>query len=111
MNLGLCIGTSPGEVKTRFALELAQACQQDGCEIEVFLFDDGIYNALENSSVKCVTTLLSDLCENNAIINVCINMAKYRGINESNTADYVGISSLLAFSGLVNKSDIVITTR
>lgn len=111
MNLGLCIGTSPGEVKTRFALELAEVCQQDGHDVEVFLFDNGIYNALENRSVKCVNALLSNLHENNAVINVCVNMAKYRGVNESNTAEYVGISSLLAFSELVNKSDIVVTTR
>jgi sulfur relay (sulfurtransferase) complex TusBCD TusD component (DsrE family) len=111
VNIGLCIGTSPGEVKTRFALELAEACQKDGSAVEVFLFDDGIYNALENRSVKCVTAMLADLHENDAAINVCINMAKFRGVNESNSADYVAISSLLAFSELVNKSDIVITTK
>jgi sulfur relay (sulfurtransferase) complex TusBCD TusD component (DsrE family) len=111
MKIGLCIGTSPGEIKTRFALELAMECQAIGHDIELFLYDDGIYNALPNSSVKCVTSKLESLAEQNTPVSVCVNMAKYRGVTERNKADFVEISSLIAFSHLANTSDVLLTTK
>ena len=111
MNIGFCIGSSPGELKTKFALDLAKECKSLNYVVDVFLFDDGIYNALQNKSVKCVTNVLMDLVDNNDNVNVCVNMAKYRGVNESNTAEYVDISSLISFSGLINNSNVVVTTK
>jgi sulfur relay (sulfurtransferase) complex TusBCD TusD component (DsrE family) len=111
MKIGICIGTSPGETKTRFALELAKACRAAQHEIDIFLFDDGIYNALPNSSIKCVTAELEAIAKDEGMVNVCVNMAKFRGVSETNKAEYVEISNLMAFSQLVNTSDRVISTK
>lgn len=111
MKVGFCIGTSPGETKTRVALDLAKACRDAQHEVEFFLFDDGIYNALPNSSVKCVTESLEGMFNSESGINVCVNMAKFRGLSEANKADYVEISNLIAFSYLVDTSDLVISSK
>ncbi len=111
MKYGLCIGTGPGEIKTRFAFELAQELLNNESQVEMFLFDNGIYNTLEANSLKCVSEKLKDLSEKGTSINICINMAKHRGVNKNNVAPYVEISSLISFSDLINTSDFVITTK
>lgn len=111
MKLGICLGTGPGEIKTRFALELAKECQNINYEVDFFFFGNGIYNALESNSVKCQISKVKDISEKKSSLNVCSVMAKYRGVGVPNIAEYVDISSLLSFSYLIETSDVVISTK
>jgi sulfur relay (sulfurtransferase) complex TusBCD TusD component (DsrE family) len=107
--IGFVLGTSPASNNAISVARLANAALDRGHEVVVFLFDDGLYNALPSSSNKCTLKQFHQLIEKGAEVAVCSNMAKTRGISETIVKEGIAYGSLLHFSEMINQCDKVLS--
>lgn len=102
---GFILGTSPGTNNAITVERLARAALDDGHRVMIFLFDDGIYNALNCVSNKSTIKAFHQLLMRGAEIAVCSNMAKARGVTEANAGPGVTYASLVYFSDMISSCD------
>ena len=102
---GFVLGTSPGTNNAISVERLARAALDEGHHVKVFLFDDGIYNALNCISHKSTIRTFRQLTTRGAEIAVCSNMAKARGVTEDNAGTGVTYASLAYFSDMITRCD------
>ncbi|MEK8089330.1 DsrE family protein [Thermithiobacillus plumbiphilus] len=105
---GFILGTSPGTNNAITVERLARAALDSGHRVMIFLLDDGIYNALHCMSNKSTIKGFQQLIPRGAEIAVCSNMAKARGLVESNASAGVIYASLVYFSEMTSTCDYLL---
>lgn len=105
---GFILGTSPGTNSAITVERLARVALDAGHRVMIFLFDDGIYNALNCASNKSTIKAFQQLIPRGAEIAVCSNMAKARGLTEANAGTGVAYASLAYFSEMTSICDYLL---
>lgn len=103
--IGFVLSRGPTDIATRTAITWADAALEAGCSVEIFLFDNGIYNALASRTNKNPLRQLHQLAERGAEICLCANMAKAKGVTPDKAHPCVVFGSLLHFAELVTTAD------
>ncbi|MEE8449087.1 MAG: DsrE family protein [Thermodesulfobacteriota bacterium] len=72
-SLGILLASSPNHEDRFTALKLAQTALDLGMEVKIFLFDEGVYNCLDNEFIS--------LNQAGADITICEQSAKDRNLD------------------------------
>ena len=106
--LGIILATGPAASATETAIRLARASAEMGKHTKIFLFDEGIHNAIECHSTKSILRIFHRLAEVGVEISACKNMAKIRGVTQSNVSPVVALETLIEFNDIMVNSERVL---
>ncbi len=104
-NFGICLGSGPAHTNSNLAVRLANAAINCGIGVRIFLFDDGIYNALRTNSIKNNIGPFQKMTDKGVEISTCVEMAKFRGVTKENASERIEFVSLIMFSNLIATCD------
>jgi sulfur relay (sulfurtransferase) complex TusBCD TusD component (DsrE family) len=99
--LALCIGSGPTEGASAQAVREGKSALEQGYQVKVFLFGNGIYHALDCDTVKSSFNGFNQLMQGGAEVTVCANMARSQGVLPRSAKAGIHFGSLLEFSDLV----------
>ena len=71
--------------KTTTLINMAFAAQQEGHDVKIFMYMDGVYSPFREQHLetgKTISQLLSDLIQNGAEVNLCGECVKTRGLRK-----------------------------
>ena len=109
MKLGILITTSPEHQNTYTIMRLCEAFLEKRHEVEIFLMDDGVYNAIKNSARHRLYTGMEELINKGARLSLCTLTAEMRGLNEEDFIEGVVMGSQYDFSRIVSGADRFLT--
>ena len=113
MKFVIVITSGPyGDPRLKLALDIAKSVISGGYDLSVFLYGDGIYNAL-----RCINPAtdeynpLSDFKEisKSAHIYFCESAGMRRGVDKSNTLEIFKSSGLGELSDMISSADRVLS--
>jgi len=105
MQIGILLTTSPEHQNTYTVCQLAEAFTQGSHTVEIFLMDDGVFNAKRNSSRRRLYSNFEALLKRKIPISLCAMSAESRGLLLEDLLPGIGYSSQNELSELVAKSD------
>lgn len=95
--LVMILAVGPAQSASGLCLRLAAAARRAAIEVRVFLYDDGIYNALAGDSNKNSLRTWKRLMDAGVEVVACANMAKARGVTPDNLQSGVRLENLPRF--------------
>ncbi|MFQ5456178.1 MAG: DsrE family protein [Nitrospirota bacterium] len=105
MKLGVLLKKSPEHEDVYTVTRISMAFLKNGDDVEIFLMDDGIYNAVKNFSKHRLFSGFDQIIKSGAKVSLCSFTAEARGLNENNFIEDVVLSSLYTLSDIVKGSD------
>lgn len=105
MKLGILITTSPEHQNTYTVTRICEVFLEKGHKVDIFLMDDGVYNAVKNSSKQRLYTGIEGLINKGACISLCTLTAEMRGLKEDDFIEGVVMGSQYDFSKIVSSAN------
>lgn len=105
MRIGILLTSSPEHENTYTVGRLCATFLMAGHGVQIFLMDDGVYNAIRNQSRNRLFSNLDQLMAQGAQVYLCSVTAEARGLRQDNFLDGVEFSSQYELSQIVERSD------
>ncbi len=106
MQIGILLTTSPQQANSYTVGKMAETFLTAGHGVEVFLMEDGVYNAVKNQEARNpLYSNLAQVMENGAQVYLCAVTAEARGLKPEACLSGVEFSSQLELSQIVDRSD------
>ncbi len=109
MKLGILLTTSPEHQNTYTITRICEAFLEKRHEVEIFLMDDGVYNAVKNNSKQRPYTGMEGLINKGVRISLCTLTAEMRGLKEEDFIEGIVMGSQYDFSRIVSSADRFLT--
>ena len=103
--LGVLLNTSPEHENTFTACQLLGSFLKAGHGAELFLMNDGVYNALRNSSPYRLFGGVEDLMKQGLKVSLCLTTGDIRGFAEGDFIDGVECRSQDHLADIVARAD------
>ncbi|MHA1145380.1 MAG: DsrE family protein [Candidatus Helarchaeota archaeon] len=87
--------------KTSTLINMATAALQEGHEVSIFMYMDGVYGPFREQHLekgKTFSQLFAELIKNGAVISLCSECVKTRGLSKDDLIEGVKIGGI--YSGL-----------
>jgi tRNA 2-thiouridine synthesizing protein D len=105
MQIGILLTSSPEHENTHTVNQLSAGFLKAGHSVQLFLMDDGVYNAVKNLSKNRLVTNLDQLMAEGVKVYLCAVTAEARGLKQENFLEGVELSSQYELSHIVDSSD------
>ena len=105
MQIGILLTSSPEHANTHTVGQLSSGFLKAGHGVQIFLMDDGVYNAVKIPSKNRLFSNLDQLITQGAKVYLCAVTAEARGLGEGDFLEGVELSSQYELSHLVEQSD------
>ena len=105
MHIGILLTTSPEHLNTYTVYQLANSFIRLHHTVDIFLMDDGVFNAIVNPSKRRLFTQFEDLMQKKVNISLCAMSAESRGLQKEDLLPGTGYSSQHELSVIVKKCD------
>jgi sulfur relay (sulfurtransferase) complex TusBCD TusD component (DsrE family) len=104
MQIGILLTTSPEHENTYTVGQLSAHLLKGGHGVEIFLMDDGVYNAVKCQSKNRLFSNLDQLISRGAKIYLCAVTAEARGLGEGQFLEGIELSSQYELSQIVERA-------
>ena len=105
MKIGMLLTTSPEHQNTFSVYQLTIAFIRAHHSVDLFLMDDGVYNAAIINSKRKLFSNFDDLLNKKVQISLCAMSAETRGLGKGNLLPGVGYSSQTELAEIVKNCD------
>ncbi len=105
MHIGILLTTSPEHQNTFTVYQLANSFIRLNHALDIFLMDDGVFNAIMNPSRRRLFANFEDLSQKKVNISLCAMSAESRGLQKEDLLPGTGYSSQHELSEIVKKCD------
>lgn len=105
MKLGILLTTSPEHQNIYTVTRMCEVFLEKGHEVEIFLMDDGVYNAVKNNARHRLYSGIEKLINKGAHISLCTLTAEMRELKEEDFIEGVVLGSQYDFSKVVSSAD------
>jgi len=105
MQIGILLTSGPEHENTYTVGQLAENFLKAGHRVQIFLMDDGVYNAVKNPSKNRLFSNMGQLMAQGAKVYLCAVTADARGLVQEDFLDGVELSSQYELSHIVECSD------
>jgi sulfur relay (sulfurtransferase) complex TusBCD TusD component (DsrE family) len=105
MNVGILLTTSPEHQNTFSVYQLTNALIGARHTVDIFLMDDGVFNAIVNQSKRKLFSKFDELLAKKVNISLCAMSAESRGFQKEDLLPGIGYSSQMELSEIVKKCD------
>lgn len=105
MQIGILLTSSPEQENAYTVGQLAASFLKGGHGVELFLMDDGVYNAVKNPSKNRLFSNLDQLIAQGAKVYLCAVTAEARGLGQEHFVDGIELSSQYELSQIVERCE------
>jgi sulfur relay (sulfurtransferase) complex TusBCD TusD component (DsrE family) len=105
MEIGILLTSSPEHANTYTVGQLSSSFLKAGHRVQIFLMDDGVYNAVKTPSKNRLFSNLDQLIAQGAKVYLCAVTAEARGLGQEDFLEGVEFSSQYELSYLVEQAD------
>lgn len=105
MKIGILLHKSPEHQDAQTVKRLAESFADSGHEVDIFLMEDGVFNAVINHSPKGLSAGFDKLLSKGVKIALCTYTTEIRGLNRDNFLKGIEFHSQYDLSKLVSECD------